>query len=33
MSKLFPIAMMLMAVALIVVVAFQIVDLRAFGVL
>jgi hypothetical protein len=33
MSKLFPMAMILMAVALIVVVAFQIVDLRAFGVL
>ena len=33
MSKLFPIAMVLTAVALAVVVVFQIMDLRAFGVL
>lgn len=32
MSKLFPIAMVLTALALVVVVAFQIMDLRAFGV-
>ena len=33
MSKLFPIAMVLTAVALAVVVVFQVMDLRAFGVL
>jgi len=33
MSKLFPIAMILTAVSLAVVVVFQIMDLRAFGVL
>ena len=31
MSKLFPVAMVLLAVALAVVVVFQIMDLRAFG--
>jgi hypothetical protein len=33
MSKLFPVTMILTALAMIVVVAFQIMDLRAFGVL
>lgn len=31
MSKLFPVAMVVTAVALLVVVAFQVMDLRAFG--
>lgn len=33
MSKLFPVAMILLALGLVVVVAFQVMDLRAFGML
>ncbi len=33
MSKLFPVAMILLAVSLLVVVAYQVMDLRAFGML